>query len=190
MLLVMALLVCAAAAGSPLSWSPFHDDYLNDRGWSSVQGYPGFPGCPGLPGLERFLLSLPEAEPRRGAELQDAPACLVLTYTPCAPQGLPGAPWLLGPTWVGQRLPGAWGSLVNKKRACPWGTYIVLLYAHLYRYFVRAGDTVEKGQAIARAGNSVPVARVGRSNLSGLDWLCPSRSMSASSICCGQIKWI
>ena len=27
-------------------------------------------------------------------------------------------------------------------------------YAHLYRYFVRAGDTVEKGQAIARAGNS------------------------------------
>ena len=27
-------------------------------------------------------------------------------------------------------------------------------YAHLYRYFVRRGDTVSKGQAIARAGNS------------------------------------
>ena len=27
-------------------------------------------------------------------------------------------------------------------------------YAHLYRYFVRRGDTVEKGQPIARAGNS------------------------------------
>ena len=27
-------------------------------------------------------------------------------------------------------------------------------YAHLHRYFVRAGDTVYKGQAIARAGNS------------------------------------
>ena len=27
-------------------------------------------------------------------------------------------------------------------------------YAHLYRYFVRRGDTVHKGQPIARAGNS------------------------------------
>ena len=27
-------------------------------------------------------------------------------------------------------------------------------YAHLYRYFVRKGDTVSKGQPIARAGNS------------------------------------
>jgi murein DD-endopeptidase MepM/ murein hydrolase activator NlpD len=27
-------------------------------------------------------------------------------------------------------------------------------YAHLHRYFVRRGDTVHKGQAIARAGNS------------------------------------
>lgn len=27
-------------------------------------------------------------------------------------------------------------------------------YAHLYRYFVRRGDTVSKGQPIARAGNS------------------------------------
>ena len=27
-------------------------------------------------------------------------------------------------------------------------------YAHLYRYFVRRGDTVKKGQPIARAGNS------------------------------------
>jgi murein DD-endopeptidase MepM/ murein hydrolase activator NlpD len=27
-------------------------------------------------------------------------------------------------------------------------------YAHLYRYFVRRGDTVQKGQPIARAGNS------------------------------------
>ena len=27
-------------------------------------------------------------------------------------------------------------------------------YAHLHKYFVRAGDTVHKGQAIARAGNS------------------------------------
>ena len=27
-------------------------------------------------------------------------------------------------------------------------------YAHLYRYFVKRGDTVEKGQPIARAGNS------------------------------------
>jgi len=27
-------------------------------------------------------------------------------------------------------------------------------YAHLYRYFVKRGDTVQKGQPIARAGNS------------------------------------
>ena len=27
-------------------------------------------------------------------------------------------------------------------------------YAHLYKYFVEKGDTVYKGQAIARAGNS------------------------------------
>lgn len=27
-------------------------------------------------------------------------------------------------------------------------------YAHLYRYFVKRGDTIEKGQPIARAGNS------------------------------------
>jgi len=27
-------------------------------------------------------------------------------------------------------------------------------YAHLYRYFVRRGDTVERGQPIARAGNT------------------------------------
>ena len=28
------------------------------------------------------------------------------------------------------------------------------MYAHLYRMFVKKGDTIQKGQAIGRAGNS------------------------------------
>ena len=66
--------------------------------------------------------------------------------------------WRRSPLRTGWQMHGgtdylaAWQDTVYATGDHTWGYQST--YAHLYRYFVRRGDTVHKGQPIARAGNS------------------------------------